>query len=179
MASDGSGARSASGHGGSEWVVLVDVRGTLDDAHVDEHAGDKSALLRSGDVAFGTWDLLGDGHLLAGGEGTGSGRVDYSGVWASSVSGDNMDCARDGSSTRDLRKSGSGLCDDCGHAGEGVWASLSLSETISGGCLAVEDGGVDFGLLIGSGAWDDSSLNTETSGVSTSVTSLRLVSMDG
>jgi hypothetical protein len=71
-----------------------------------------------------------------------------------------------------LREGGAGLSHDGGHAGEGVGASLGLSETISGGLLAVEDGGIDFGLLVGSGTWDDTTLDTETSCVSTGITSL-------
>ena len=91
LAGDGAGAGGSGGDGGCEWVVLVDVGGTLDDAHVDEHASHEAALLRCGDVALGAWDLLGDGQLLAGGEGTGSGGVDDGGIWASSVSCDNVD----------------------------------------------------------------------------------------
>jgi hypothetical protein len=61
---------------------------------------------------------------------------------------------------------------DGAHAGEGVGAGLSLSETVGCGLFGVEDGGVDFGLLVGSGTWDDSSLDTESSGVSTGITGL-------
>jgi len=64
------------------------------------------------------------------------------------------------------------LCHDGGHVGESVWACLGLSESVGGGSLGVEDGGVDFGLLVGSGTWDDATLDTETCGVSTSITSL-------
>lgn len=61
LATSGTGAGCASWDGGSKWVVLVDVGGTLDDTKVDESAGDEGALLGGGDVAPGTWDLLGDG----------------------------------------------------------------------------------------------------------------------
>jgi len=91
LAADSTGAGCASGYGGLEWVILVDVGGTLDDAHINKHAGHEAALLGRGDVASGAWDLLLDGHLCPGGEGTGSGGVDDGGVWASSVSGDDMD----------------------------------------------------------------------------------------
>ncbi len=91
MACDSTSARGASRHGGSEWVVFVDVGGTLDNAQVDEHPGHEAPLLGGSDVALGTWDLLCDGHLVAGGEGTGSGGVDDGGVWASSVSCDDVD----------------------------------------------------------------------------------------
>jgi hypothetical protein len=64
------------------------------------------------------------------------------------------------------------LSHDGRHAGEGVGASLGLSETISGGLFAVENGCIDFGLLVGSSSWDNASLDAETSGISTSVASL-------
>jgi hypothetical protein len=59
------------------------------------------------------------------------------------------------------------------HAGESVGASLGLSKSVRGSSLALEDGGVDFSLLVGSRTWDDSTLDTKTSGVSTGVTSLK------
>jgi len=59
-----------------------------------------------------------------------------------------------------------------GHVSEGVGAGLGLSESVGCGGLGVEDCGVDFGLLVGSGTWDDATLDTETSGVSTGITSL-------
>ena len=59
-----------------------------------------------------------------------------------------------------------------GHVGHCVGTGLGLSESVSCGGLGVEDGGVDFGLLVGSGTWNDGTLDTETSGVSTGITSL-------
>jgi len=91
LAADGAGAGGASGHGGFEWVVLVDISGTLDDAHVDEHASHEAALIGGSDIALGAWNLLADGHLSASGEGTGSCGVDDCGVWTSSVRGDDVD----------------------------------------------------------------------------------------
>jgi hypothetical protein len=172
----GTSAAHASRHSGLEGVVLVDVGGTLHETHADKHAGNETALLGSGDVTFGSWDLLGDGHLGTGRESTSPSRIADGGVWASSVSGDDVDSSGDRTSIRNLRKGGAGLSHDSGHSGEGVGASLGLSETVSGGLLAIEDGGVDFGLLVGSSTWDDTSLDTETSGVSTSITSLSSVS---
>ena len=176
LAGDGARASHASGHCGLEWVVLVDVGGTLHETHLDKHARNETALLGGSDVALGTWHLLCDGHLGASGESSSSGGVADGGVWASSIGGDDVDSTRDGSSIRNLRKGGAGLSHDGGHAGEGVRASLGLSETIGGSLLAVEDGGVDFGLLVGSSTWDDTSLDTETSGVPTSIASLLFVS---
>jgi hypothetical protein len=115
---------------------------------------------------------LGDGHLGAGGEGTGSCGVDDGGIWACSVSGDDVNCAGDGAAAGNLGQGAARLCHDGGHVGESVWAGLGLSESVGGGGLGVEDGGVDFGLLVGSGTWDDTTLDTETCGVSTSITSL-------
>jgi hypothetical protein len=176
LASDGTGAAHASGHGGLEWVVLVDVGSTLHETHANKHAGHKTALLGGGDVTPGTWDLLGDGHLGTGGESPSSGRIADGGIWAGSVSGDDVDSSRDGSSVGDLREGGAGLSHDGGHARESVGAGLGLSETVRGGLFAIEDGGVDFGLLVGSCTWDHSSLDTETSSVSTGVTGLLYVS---
>ena len=62
---------------------------------------------------------------------------------------------------------------DGGHVGHGVGAGLGLSESVRGCGFGLEDGGVDFGLLVGSGTWDDGTLDTETSGVSTGITSLK------
>jgi hypothetical protein len=129
-------------------------------------------LLGGGNVTVLAWDLLGDGELGTGREGTSAGGVENSGVWASSVSGDDVHGSGDGSTWADLSQGGSGLGHDRGHAGESVGASLGLSEAVGHGVLACEDGGIDFGLLVGTGTWDDSSLDTETSGVSTSITSL-------
>ena len=176
MAGDGTCAAHASGHSGLEGVVLVDVGCALHDAHADEHARNESALLGGGNVTLGAGNLLSDGHLGTGGERSGSGRIADGGVWASSVSGDDVDSSGDRSSVRDLRKGGARLSHDGGHAGEGVGSSLSLSETISGSLLAVEDSGVDFGLLVGSSTGNDTSLDTETGGVSTGITSLLRVS---
>jgi hypothetical protein len=96
LAADGTAAGGAGGYGGREGVVLVDVGGALDDAHVDEHAGHEAALLGRGDVALGAGNLLGDGQLGAGAEGAGSGGVDDGGVWASSVRCDDVDGSGDG-----------------------------------------------------------------------------------
>jgi hypothetical protein len=90
----------------------------------------------------------------------------------SSICGDDVDGAGEGSTWGDLGKGGSGGSHDGGHVSHGVGSSLGLSETIGGGILGRKDGGVDFGLLVGSGTWDDGTLNTETSGVSTCITSL-------
>ena len=87
-----------------------------------------------------------------------------------------MNCSGDGFSVRNLRKGRAGLSHDSGQASEGVGASLGLSKTVGGGLLSVEDGGVNFGLLVGSSTWDDSSLDAETSGISTGFTSLFLIS---
>ena len=174
LTTNGTGAGCAGGDLGLEWVVLVDVRGALHDAEADEGAGVQAALLGCGDVASRAGDLLRDGGLGAGGEGTGSSGVNDGGVWAGSVSGDDVHGAGDGTAAGgDLWEGGAGLSHDGAHAGESVGASLRLSETVSGGLLGVEDGRVDFGLLVGSGTWDDTSLDTETSGVSTGITSLR------
>jgi hypothetical protein len=59
-----------------------------------------------------------------------------------------------------------------GHVGHSVGTGFGLSESVSCSGLGVEDGGVDFGLLVGSGTWDDGTLDTEASGVSTGITSL-------
>ena len=176
LTGDSTSAAHASRHSGREWEVLVDVGGTLHETHADKHARKETALLGSGDVAPGTRDLLGDGHLSTGGERTSSSRIADSGVWASSVTGDDVHSSGDGSSVGDLWKGGAGLSNDSGHAGKGIGASLSLSETVGGGLLAIEDGGVDFGLLVGSSTRDDTSLDTKTSGVSTCITSLLSVS---
>ena len=106
LASNGTTAAHASGHGGREWVVLVDIGSTLHETHADKHAGHETALLGGGDITPGTWDLLGDGHLGTGGESSSSGRIADGGVWASSVSGDDVDSSGDGSSVGDLRESG-------------------------------------------------------------------------
>lgn len=117
--------------------------------------------------------MLRDGGFGAGGESPGSSGVDDGGVWAGAVSGDDVHSARDGAAAGgDLRKGGAGLGHDGAHAGEGVGACLGLSETVGRGFLRVEDGGVNFGLLVVSGTWDDASLDTESSGVSTGVTGL-------
>jgi hypothetical protein len=130
------------------------------------------ALLGGGDVAVLAWNLGGHLELLAGGESTSSGGVDDGGVWAGSVSGDDVKSAGDGATWGDLGNGAAGLSYNSGHAGEGVGASLGLSESVRGSGLGVEDGGVDFGLLVGSGTWDDGTLDTESSGVSTSITGL-------
>jgi hypothetical protein len=71
-----------------------------------------------------------------------------------------------------LGEGAAGQGHDVGHASEGVGAGLGLSESVRCGGLGGEDGGVDFGHLVGSGTWDDGTLDTETSGVSTGITSL-------
>jgi hypothetical protein len=87
LAADGTGAGGAGWDGGREGVVFVDVGGTLHETHLDKGAGDEAALLRGGNVALGSWHLLGDGCLCAGGEGTRSGGVNDGGVWSGDVSG--------------------------------------------------------------------------------------------
>jgi hypothetical protein len=122
---------------------------------------------------------LGDGQLCASAEGTGASWVEDSSVWASSISGDDVHSTRNAATWADLSQGGSGLSHDSRHAGQGVGASLGLSKSVRGSSLAVEDSGVDFSLLVGSGTWDDSSLNTETGSVSTCITGLyRLLAMD-
>jgi hypothetical protein len=71
-----------------------------------------------------------------------------------------------------LGKGAAGHGHDRGHVSECVGTSLGLSESVRCGGLGVEDGCVDFGLLVGSGTWDNGTLDTETSGVSTGITSL-------
>jgi len=171
LASNGSGAGGTGGDGGSEGVVLVDVGGTLDNAHVDEHSGHESALLGCGNVTLGTWDLLGDGQLGTSAEGTGSSGVDDGGVRSSSVSGDDVDGSGDGATWGDLGEGAAGESHDLSHIGQGVGAGLGLSESVRCGGLGVEDSGVDLSLLVGSWAWDDTTLDTKTSGVSTGITS--------
>ena len=83
-----------------------------------------------------------------------------------------MESSGKGSSLGDLGKSGTGLGHDGAHASQGVGTSLGLSETISGSSLRVEDSGINLSFLVGSCAWDDTSLDTESSGVSTSITGL-------
>jgi len=173
LACNGSRAGGAGWNSNLDGVVLVDVGSTLDDTHVDEHAGNEAALLGGGDVAFGAWNLLSDFELSAGGEGTGSSGVADGSVRTGSVSGDDVDGSGEGAAGGSLGKGAAGLGHDGAHAREGVSASLGLSESIGCGSLGGEDGGVDFGLLVGSGTWDDASLDTETSGVSTSITSLK------
>lgn len=172
MSAGGACAGSAGGYCGREGVVLVDVGGTLDDAHVDEHAGHEAALLGGSNVTLGTRNLLSDSQLGAGGEGTGSGRVDDGSVWASSVGGDDVDGTGDGATWGDLREGAAGESHNLGHVSHSVGTGFGLSESVSCSGLGVEDGGVDFGLLVGSGTWDDGTLDTEASGVSTGITSL-------
>jgi hypothetical protein len=172
LTANGTGASGASWDGGSEWVVLVDVCGTLDDSHGDESAHVEGSLLGGSDVAVLAWDLSGHHELLAGGESTGSGGVDDGGVWAGSVSSDNVESTGDGATWGDLGNGAAGLSYNCGHAGEGVGSGLGLSESVRGGSLRGEDSGIDFSLLVGSGTWDDPTLDTESSGVSTSITGL-------
>lgn len=171
LAANGAAAGGASWDGGSEWVVLVDVGGTLDNAEVDEGTGDERALLWCGDVALSTWDLLSDSELGAGGESTSSSWVEDGGVWASSVSGDDVHGGTDAAAWGDLGDGAAGLCHDSGHAGESVGAGLGLSKSVRCGSLAGEDSGVDLSLLVGSGTWDHGTLDTETGGVSTCITS--------
>jgi hypothetical protein len=83
-----------------------------------------------------------------------------------------VDSSGESSSLGNLGKGRARLGHDGAHALEGVGTSLGLSETISGSSLGVEDSGVNLGDLVGSWAWDDTSLNTKTSGVSTSIASL-------
>jgi hypothetical protein len=78
----------------------------------------------------------------------------------------------EGSSLGDLGKGGTGLGHNGAHASQGVGTSLGLSETISGSSLGVEDSGVNLSDLVGSWAWDDTSLDTKSGGVSASITSL-------
>lgn len=180
LTAHGAGAGGASWDGGGEWVVLVDVAGTLDNAEVDEGTGDEGALLGCGDVALGAWNLLSDSELGTGGESTSSSWVEDGSVWASSVSGDDVHSGADAAAWGDLGDGAAGLCHDSGHAGEGVWAGLGLSKSVRGSGFAGEDGGVDLSLLVGSGTWDHGTLDTETGGVSTCITSLKslLVWMD-
>jgi hypothetical protein len=191
LSANGTAAGLASWHGDSDRVILVDVGGTLDDAHADECAHVEGSLLWGSNITLGTWYLLGDDGLGSGGESTGSGGVNNGGVWASTICGNDVDGSGERSTLSALRKGGArcsldvlvsmngiNLCqiDDAYHNGshvsEGVRSSLGLSEPISGSVLAVEDSGVDLGLLVGSGTWDDTTLDTETSGVSTGITSL-------
>lgn len=172
MAADGAAAAHAGWDGHRDGVVLVDVGGALDDAHLDEHAGHEAALVGGGDVAPGTWHLGGDLGFLALREGAGAGGINDGGVWASTVGGDDVDSSGEGSARGNLGQGGSRSCHDLGHVCEGVGASLGLPETVGGGLLGLEDSGVDLSLLVGSCAWDDATLDTETSGVSTGITSL-------
>jgi hypothetical protein len=71
-----------------------------------------------------------------------------------------------------LGEGAAGKSHDLGHVSHGIGAGLGLSESVRCGGLGVEDGGVDLGLLVGSGTWDDGTLNTETRGVSTGIASL-------
>jgi hypothetical protein len=172
LTGDGTSAAHASWHLDCDGVVLVNVAGTLDDSHVDERAHHDGALLGCGDVTLGTWHLSSDLGLSTLREGTGSSGVDDGGVRASSVSGDDVDGSAEGSSIGDLRKGAAGLGHDGSHVSHGVGTSTGLSETIGGGVLAVEDGGVDLSDLVLSWAWNNATLDTKTSGVSSGITSL-------
>lgn len=92
-------------------------------------------MLGSGNVTPGTWHLLGDGELGTGGEGTCSGGVEDGGVWASSVSGDDVHGSGDGSTWADLSEGCSGLGHDSSHVSHCVGTSLCLSESVRGSSL--------------------------------------------
>lgn len=172
LTTDGSSAGHACWHGDGDGVVLVDVLGTLDDTHVDERSHDEGTLLGCGDVTPGTWYLSSNLGLGTLGKGTGTSWVDDGRVWSSSISGDDVDSSTELTSVGNLRKGGTGSSHDSSHVSHGVGTSLCLSKTIGSGVLAVEDSGVDLSLLVGSGTRDDATLDTETSGVSSHVTSL-------
>lgn len=171
LSTSGTGAGGAGWDGDLDGVVLVDVGGTLDNAEVDESAGDETALLGGGDVTLGAWHLSLNLEGLALGEGTGAGGVEDGRVWSSSVSGDDVNCTGEGAAGwGDLGEGVAGEGHDLSHISHGVGTSLGLSESIRGSSLGLEDGGVDLSLLVGSCTWDDGTLDTETGGVSTSIT---------
>jgi hypothetical protein len=72
LPTDGTSAGGTGWDSSREGVVLVDVGGTLHDAKGNQGAGKEAALLRGGNVALGTWDLLGDIKLGASGESAGT-----------------------------------------------------------------------------------------------------------
>ncbi len=84
-----------------------------------------------------------------------------------------MHCAGDGSTLADLSEGVTGQGHDLSHVSQCVGSSLGLSESVRGSSLGLEDSGVDLSLLVGSGTGDNATLDTETSGVSTGITSLQ------
>ena len=76
LSGNGTRACHVSWHADGDRVVLVNVGGTLDDAHLYEHARNEAALLGCGNVTLCTWHLGGDGSLFALRECTSSSRVD-------------------------------------------------------------------------------------------------------
>jgi hypothetical protein len=79
----------------------------------------------------------------------------------------------DGSTLRDLGKDSSRLGHDRGHHFHGVGTlARGLSETVGHGVLGGKDSGVNLSDLVLAWAWDNGTLDTESSSVSTSITSL-------
>lgn len=76
LATNGTRAGGSGGDLDGEGVVLVDVGGTLHDAHADESTGPEGALLGGSNVTLGTGNLGGDLGLLARRESSSTGGVD-------------------------------------------------------------------------------------------------------
>lgn len=132
LAGDVASAAGASGHVDLEGVVLVDVGGTLHDAHCLQGAG-PGALLRLLDLALGAGNLGLDVHggpALAGTVG-----VEHGLVGTRTVGGDDVQGAGDGATGGDLSQGVAGE----GHGGLGagldVVVSLLRGVLVNCGCV--------------------------------------------
>lgn len=180
LVADGTSARGASGNSNGEAVVLVDIVGTLgDEAHLDQGAGGHALdLVVSAAVEAGRALSSGTGHV--GGDSGLGGRAPFGGGrlvnerldGTAAVVGHDVVGAADGAAAGDLGQGGAAQRHALGEVGELIVAGAALCEAnvvIGGNVLGPEDGRVDLSLVIGSGAGDHSTLNTEGGSVTAGI----------
>lgn len=165
--------RCSRGRGDRTYEVTVDIDGTLHQRTAEERA---SVLARHGairvHVAAVAGDLDGDLSLGALRELAGSSSVDDGFERTSTVRSDDVEDTADGPiCSTDLRKGVAGESHCLGQHGDCVLAlAFGMAKTIGGNLGRAKDGSVDLSDTVGAGAGDDTALDTETSGIATSVT---------
>jgi hypothetical protein len=108
----------------------------------------------------------------SGGESTGSGGIQNSLKGTGTIGGDDVEGAGDGATIGHLRQSAARL----GHGGSQVAdsvlaTSIGLTKSIGLNVGLAKDSGIELSLLVGAGAGNDGTHDSQSSAVATSVTS--------